>query len=265
MNLNKKKLLKIAAFSLTSAFCLSGCGVVEMTESQEKVIAEYAANVLIHYDASYYEMFAEEPKIKDETQEAVADANTAEPAETAVPETPTVEPEATPAATPEPTQNPEEMTGEAVTGNVVQQSTTPLDVGKLFGLDKIEISYKNLTIVDKYPEASDGQPAFQVNASDNHKLIVLSFDIVNTDDIASACDILDQNVKFRVCVNNSDYLSVQKTLLNEDLSQINTTLQPHENKTAVVVCEVPADYNPEITSLSLIVRTGGEDKTVVLK
>jgi len=262
MKLNMKKLLPIVAFGLVSAFTLTGCGITEMTDSQERIIAEYAADVLIHYDASYYDMFAEEPKIKDETQN-VAEADEKEEEKTAAPkpQAPTSEP----TSTPEPTASPEELTGEAVTGNVVQQDVTPLDVGNIFGLDKMEISFKDLKIVDKYPDVADNQLAFQVTATSGHRLMVLTFDILNVADVASNCNIIGQNIKFRVCVNDTDYLSVQKTLLADDFAQMNVTLQPHENKTGVVVCQVPSDYNTDVTSLSLVVRTGGEDKIVKLK
>lgn len=267
MNLNKKKVLTVAAFGVTCAFALSGCEVVDMTDSQEKIIAEYAADVLIHYDASYYDMFAEEPRIVDNMQESSESDDESAISETQTPQSSAVASVQTPevTASPEPDNTQEEVTGEPVTANVAQQSISPLDVGKMFGLDKVEISYKDLKIVDKYPDVSENEMAFQMSASENHKLMVLTFDVLNTADLAVNCNILGQNVKFRVCVNDKDYLSVQKTLLSDDLSQMNVTIQPHENKTAVVVCQVPSDYNPEISSLSLVVRIGGEDKTVKLK
>lgn len=264
MKLNKKKIL-CTALGMMSIFSLTGCGIKEMSDSETKVIAQYAADVLMHYDASYYDMFAEEPKIKDET---VSAEQSAEPKETKAP----VEQTQTPAPV-EQTQQPSTMdaaqveaTGEQATAQVAQNlGMTPIEVGNIFGLDKVEISYKSVNIVDKYPEAADNQLAFQMEATQGQKLLVVSFNLYNTANVTSNCNILGQNVKFRVCINDTDNLSVQKTLLLDDLSQMNITLQPNESKNAVAVCQVPADYNPEISSLSLIVRTGGEDKVVKLK
>lgn len=265
MKLKRNNFIKISALGLLSLLTISGCGITDMSEAQTKVIAEYAADVLIHYDASYYDMFAEEPKIKDKTETAdnTSDVESSQP---------TVMPKIEPTAEPEPVnlENvPSEPTGEAIedektnTQDEQQQKVVPLEVGKIFGLENVEISYKSSSIVDKYPESD--QPVFQMDASEGHKLLVITLNLLNLSDQTSNCNILGQNIKFRVCINDSDYLSVQKTLLTDDLSQLNITLQPEESRDAVVVCQVPNDYNPEISSLSLIVRTGGEDKVVKFK
>ncbi len=271
MKKKNRNFVKLTAVGFASVFMLSGCGITNMTDEQVKVIADYAADVLVRYDASYYDRFAEE-KIRSEEEDStiVASNETQSPATnqpaTEVPKT--EDPKKSTESTTQPdaaSQIPVETAAPEDPANVADSDVTPMDVGKIFGLEDVEISYRGYDVVDKYPDVGEDQLAFQMKATENHKLFVFKFEILNTSSEARNCNILGQNIKFRVRVNDTENLSVQKTLLADDLSQVNTVLQSMENKTGVVVCQVPSDYNPEISTLSLVVRTGGEDKVIKLQ
>lgn len=265
MSRKSRSLVKVSGISIALMFMMSGCGIKDMSDSQMKVIANYAADVLIRYDASYYEKFAGENK-KNQSQEEdniVADNETVVPEITTEPAVVTETPQAEETVQADAQATPDNTVVQQ--GNVADNDVSPMDIGELFGLKDVEISYTGCEMVQQYPDASDGELAFQVSASDNHKLLVFSFELVNTSSESRNCNILGQNVKFRMTVNDTDNISVMKTLLLDDLSQMNVVLQPMESKKGVVICQVPADYNADVNSLSMVIRTGGEDHTIKLK
>lgn len=271
MKKKNRNFVKLTAVGFASVFMLSGCGITKMTDEQMKVIADYAADVLVRYDASYYDRFAEEKRRSEEEDNTLLASNETAPPETKQPATEMPKSEA-PQISAEPVVQPDAATPAPVNtaapadpANVADSGVTPMEVGKIFGLDDVEISYRGYDVLDQYPDVGSDQLAFQMKATENHKLYVFKFEILNTSSEARNCNILGQNIKFRVRVNDTENLSVQKTLLADDLSQINAVLQSMESKTGVVVCQVPSDYNPEVSALSLVVRTGGEDKVIKLQ
>lgn len=267
--MKKKKTLVLAALSFSGILFLSGCGMTELTDAESRVIASYAADVLLSYDASYAKQFVmeatnetEPPKEKtdskkNKTKEPAKENNKNETAKST--QTP-----APPAATqPVGQQDVAQQPDAPTEGESSSQAMTPAKVAEVFGLKNIEISYKGYEVMQKYPAADGGQLTFQMQASENHKLLIYSFDLTNVGTESANCNMIGQNLKFRMSVDDI-YINAQKTLLQDDLSQLNVVLQPQETKRGVIVCQVPADYEPQTNNLSLVVRTGGEDISIPL-
>lgn len=269
--MKKKKILGFAAFSFGSLFLMSGCGMKELTDAESRVIASYAADVLLSYDASYEKQFVMEASDVTDPPEEVDDSKqqkTEKPANKK-------NDNATAQSSQEPTQQlstqipaqaniSEQPSVAKQPDNATQEAAmTPEKVAEVFGLKNIEITYKGYEVVQKYPDVDDAQLTFQMQASENHKLVIYSFDLTNVGSESANCNLLGQNLKFRMSVNDK-YINAQKTLLQDDLSQLNIVLQPQETRRGVIVCQVPSDYEPQTENLSLLVRTGGEDISIPL-
>lgn len=259
VSMQKKKKLAIAGIVLLGASMLSGCGIVDMTEAESRLIAGYAADVLIRYDKSYVERFAEDDDSMKVEPDSIQAEATPTPAPTEQPtEVPTVAPT-------EIVADDNMMAPEHDKAQVVVQEMSPAKVGEIFGLNGIEITYAGCQNLQSYPVTEADQLAFQVEATNGNKLLVYSFDLTNVLSNPQNCNLIGQNLKFRIRINGTDMLNAQKTLLLDDLSQLNLVLNPREAKRGVIVCQVAGDYNPEITSVELIVRTGGQDYTIPLQ
>lgn len=135
----KKNLTGGIAAVLAVAF-MTGCGntIPEMTEAEQELVVEYAANTLLKYD-KYYERKLIELTLEQELAE-----DTAVPAaEDTVGETED-KPEKESALKPDSEVTVIDNTGEAVSQNI--------SVHKFLGLDSVEITYAGNEVCDTYPE-----------------------------------------------------------------------------------------------------------------
>ena len=162
MNKKNRNFVRLTAIGVASVIMLSGCGITEMSDAQMKLISDYAADVLIRYDASYYDRFAKEKDSEKVEDNTVTASNETEPPKTKVPdqenavtENPVTE---QPAATEEPVNNTtpaHENSPESAPSNQEPVPAVPVmapgDIGKLFGFKDVEVSYKGYEILDKYP------------------------------------------------------------------------------------------------------------------
>lgn len=258
---NKKRQFGIVACICAVAVSVAGCGEIKtMTEKEEQVIAEYAATALLKYDKGYNSRYEEdvmyEAKQKAKENAAKNATETPEPTKEA-------EPTQTPTATPEPTVEP---TAEPIVEATPEPTQTPVpdtrmsayDIGKMFGIEGVEVNYIGFEALDSYPAVPDEQLAFTMEASQGAKLIVVKFELGNVSNSAKNCNIVGQNIKLQLRFNQTDNVAVQRTLLKDDFALLNCILQPGETKQVVVICQVAAGYETTINSVDMITRIGGE-------
>lgn len=273
----QKSIWKITCICVSALF-LTGCAnVTKLTEQEQEIIAEYAAGVLLRYDEGYNAQYEKDVMLEakaqaQENMEKNKNKKSAEPAATKKEkEKPSKEPKESAAlqetATPEPAQ----PSVEAEVPTPVPEATdnenrmTPYDMGKLFGIEGVEVNYAGFEALDRYPAVSDEQLAFTMDAAQGTKLVVLKFELVNRAETAKTCNIVGQNIKFQLRFNNADFVGVQKTLLTDDFSSLNCILQPEEARQVVIISQVAAGYETTINSVDLIARIGGENTLIKLK
>ena len=145
MSRKSRSLVKVSGISLALMFMMSGCGIKDMSDSQMKVIANYAADVLIRYDASYYEKFAGENK-KNQSQEEdniVADNETVVPEITTEPAVVTETPQAEETVQADAQATPDNTVVQQ--GNVADNDVSPMDL----------FTHLAITTVQEQPTAFD--------------------------------------------------------------------------------------------------------------
>lgn len=272
---------KWAAICLcVAAMSLSGCAeTIELTDEEQNIIAEYAASALLNYDNGYNARFEEDAILEAKAEAKERQENrTAQPVpvETQEPETeepvPTIEPVMvtptpepvveTPVPTEEPTPVPET---ESTPATMKQNRLSPYEMGKLFGMEGVEVNYTGFQALDTYPVMASGELGFTMQANQGAKLIAVTFTLTNRLDEPKSCNIVGQNIKFQLRFNDSDNVAVQKTLLTDDFASMNCMLQPGESRQAVIVCQVASGYEASISSVDLITRIGGENTTMNLQ
>ncbi|MCI8373381.1 MAG: hypothetical protein HFI75_13520 [Lachnospiraceae bacterium] len=274
---------KIGALLCTCllAFSAAGCAkVVELTEQEQEVIAEYAASAILNYDKGYNFKYE-----KDTIAEAKADAKKAmeanknkteepkkseKPTEQATkePATETPEPTQAPTAAPTPTPTPAPAESQAPPTSAPAQDNnkmSPYDIGKLLGIEGVEVSYIGFEALDSYPVIPEDEMAFVMKANQGAKLVVAKFELNNRSGKVKNCNIAGQNIKFQMRFNGNDFIGVQKTMLNDDFASLNCTLQPDETKRVVIISQVSAGYESNIGSVDLITRVGGENTLIKLQ
>lgn len=278
----KKKMCLLLGLCMLG-LSVTGCTkAVELTENEQEIIAEYAASALLKYDKGYNSKYKTDAMTKAKVEAALMEkakeekmTEKPEPTPTPTPQvqtTPTPQPQPTPTPvpeqtpTPEPTQTPIPTPKPTKKPNLsLEDKMPPAEIGKMFGMEGVEVNYMGFQAVDTYPVLQENQLGFMMEASQGTKLIAVKFELLNRNEEATSCNIVGQNIKFQMRFNGADYVGVQKTLLKDDFANLNCILQPNETKEVVVISQVKAGYENTIKSVDMITRIGGENTILRLQ
>lgn len=243
-----KKNLKSGMIIALSAVLMSGCGntIPEMTEEEQELVVEYAANTLLKYD-KYYERKLIELTVEQETAEDTV------PAEDSGEET-AKEPEKDSALKPDSEVTIIDNTGEAVSENI--------SIQEFLGLDSVEFTYTGYEVCDTWPEQGEDL-FFIMNATEGNKLLVLKFQTKNTSGTEMELDIAKSETRFKILTDGKQTNALTTMLLN-DLAYYKGTLAAGEETELVLVCEVPEEEAGKISSLGLMMRNVENTATISL-
>lgn len=236
-----KKLWCLPAVLVVS-FLLSGCGAV-ISEEDNRIIAEYAADLLLKYDKNY-----QEPLIEPETEsEADTDTDTSEPAETVSDETAS-------------TSTEEDETTEASTAETIREIT---DIAEVLGLEGFAIEFDQCLFLNQYPSAEEESPLVSLDAEPGHKLVVLEFSISNQTEQDAEIDLLHHSIDYKLVMNDSREAKPMLTILTDDLGTLQSVVPAGSSQKAVLVFQMSEGMIGQIASLK--VRVTYEDEECMLR
>lgn len=236
--MKKKNTVCIAA--MCAAFILSGCGnsIPDMTEQEQKIVAEYAANLLLKYDKNY------EVKVVDTTAYHAEEERKAEEARKAEEEAAKKE-------------EAEKAAEEAEASNAAEEiEQTAASIEEFYQLSNVQIQYSGFEIYNSYPEqAEDVDLYFAIGATDGNKLLVLNFDVTNVSGAETELNMLDTGAQFKIAVNGGKSQNALFTLLPDDLETYQGTLAADETVKTVLIVEVPTGESEAIESIALTAKS----------
>lgn len=244
---------KMIGVTVIAAGLLTGCidQMPDMTEEQSALVAEYAADMMLKYSPNYdYKIADEEVLVEEETTEAATEEMTEE----ATQEQTTVEVE---------TQAGEEITTE-IEEDLQVVDAKEVDFAETFGMEDVAIRYDSMELCTAYP-AVEGGTGFSVNAADGNTLIVMHFTVENTSEDVVTCDLFEKDLKASINLNGGNYKKVSSTLLVNDFTTYIKEISTGENGDAVIVAEVEAISEDEISSCILRITSGDASITTKLK
>ncbi len=215
---------------LCAATMMTGCAsVVELTNEEEDLIAEYAAGTMISAYEEYMHRF-------DIPVSAPGSQTPTEPAVT--PQTPTQGTETeTPAVVPE--------TSAPVVEDSAQSLVESLEIT---GVEITELGY---FMADKYPEEAF---AFTVEAPAGKQLLVVEYDAWNSVDAQSTMTVNAEDAIIRAVINGEKKVTVFKTLLRNDIMNMNEKVfEPGQAETAVLIFLVDDEMAADISSVEVVV------------
>ena len=235
----KKQLLWImAACSVFFAGCTQ---VIDLTEEEEDIIAEYAAGQLVYqYKVSKGLIEIEPPTMP--TEETTEPETPAQEETTAAPEQeietipPIVKTEETETTAPEgetvtseqpvePTQpaNPTEPTepngstdpndstkpnGDIHTSDNIGSSVGMASLMEALQVKGVELSVLGYTVEERYPTEAY---ALSVEVDAGHKLLVVEYDVWNSEDADAIMEINPDNAIVKATINGTDNVNIYKT------------------------------------------------------
>lgn len=250
-----KKAKVICAAALSGVFVLTGCGstIPDMTREQNKMVAEYAAELLLKYDKNYVSRVVDTTEYHKEEQRKAEEERKAKEAAAAE----QAKKEAEEAAA---------LEAENSGGKAQAMEPTVTSIEEFYQLQGVSVQYGGYGVYDSYPEQVEGEDLFfSLSATAGNKLLVLFFDVTNVSGDGTELNMLDISPKFRLSVNGSANKVAMLSSLPEELATYKGMIGAGETVRTVIVVEIPAQDAEAVNSLTLTVRGNAGSAQVPLQ
>lgn len=232
----KKTKVQITALAAAAALLFGGCGTAsyELSEQEEDIIVNYSAHIVSKYNTLqsgglvYVDM--------ETTEETEADAA-------------------------KETETPPESTAEAgapVEGTEAEAIQTA-GLNELFGMDGVEVAYVGARLDPSYLENT----YYAMDAGAGNTYLILGIDITNTSDAPIDVDYLSMMPAFQAVVNGTETSTSEFTVLTDDFSVFEGTLQAGETKETVLLFQVPETVEA-VETVELTATLGGSSYQINL-
>lgn len=212
---------------------LLGCNrVIDLTEEETSLIAEYTAELLLKYDRNYTDRIDDGESALLELQETSSEEILQEDTQTTTEE-----------------KNAEVMREDSSVKETEVSISNEENLAKVAEIEGIAINYKDYLITNQYP-ATDGQGDFiYLDAAEGYQLLVLRFKVANVTDEPIAVSLLDKEIDYRVVCNGGVAAKPMLTILLNDLVTLETTVNPSKEQEAVLVFQVAKDMESNFNSI----------------
>ncbi len=231
---------------------MMGCGnkIPEMTDQQQDLVVEYAANTVLKYDQNYGSRLIDLSLVENaEAKEPAQEEQAPDEAE----------------------DEEQQKDNEAVQGDVevidrTQNSQEEFNsIESFLQLDSVRITYTGYKTVDMYPDENESSDLyFFMNATPGNQLLVLEFMAENLSGSDMELNIAQSNARFKIVVDGVEKNALTTMLLN-DLAYFNGMLAAGESRELVLVCEIPAEQAEQISSLALNMKSVDNMATISLE
>ena len=258
----KRRLL--AGLIACGIFVTTGCGqVIDLTDEENHLIAEYAAELLLKYDRNYDTRY--NPDELEDTTETMTETDATTEATTEMVTT-------TEAATTEQdapadgqTTQAQPVTDEAVKEDIGATVDSDFDIAAFVGESRISVRYAYYMVVDSYPSYDQDGMYIEVQAPEVYKLLVLKFEVENKTNEDQAVDLYNKDVNYNIVVDNSRTTKQMLTILADDLYTYDKTIQASSREEAVLLYTVSDSVANKWTDLKLQIKYGGTSAVLQLE
>jgi hypothetical protein len=249
-NVMWKKIRYVISFVLC-CLVLTGCNeVIDLSDEQSSMIAEYAAGLLLKYDVNYEDRVDEgEKEIVELDEQTTEDLTSEEQTEEVTTETLSDETEQA---------EDEGQSTEQVAG-------TESDIAKIAGIQGVSITYDDYLIAEQYPATDEEGEYIYLDASDGYELLVLRFQVANVTENMVDVSLMDKALDYRIVCNGSKAAKPMLTILMEDLGNLETSVKPGESQEAVLVFQISDSMKDAIDSIELNVSCDNVDNVIKIK
>lgn len=241
----RKRLIIVAVASL---LLLTGCaGGVQLSDEQNKIVAEYAADILAKRSYVYLSKYVdlkERYTIENTTptEETTTESTLQTTTNSSDIDTPTKRPTSGDDPSTEPT---------------TEDPNSVFDLVKVFGLNKVLIEYKDYKVVSEYPDDPDA--LFSFEPEEGYKLIVLEFDMYNNSDDAIVVNTKSSNKIFKARIDNKSCNNYANLMFNDISNLENVKIESHEHYNAVLFFMVEDEIIDEMKSFKVTVKDGEDN------
>ena len=265
-----KKVTAICCICL-SICLLSGCGkVIELTEEENYMVAEYAAELLLKYDRNIDLRYYSE-KVTSTTAEAIDETTAEEPSTEITEETTTTKAAEDNSGDDNTTQSdssvvtPDEMPEEDVSASDISSNVrdSSYDIADFAGVDTVSIKYAYYMLVDQYPSVDHDGVAITIDAPSGYKLLVLKFNMENKTGDDQYVDMFSKELEYSIIVDGNKKAKQMLTILIDDLYTYQGTVDGNMFEEVVLLFQVSDSVAENIQSLKLQVTDSNNNDVVI--
>ncbi len=235
---NLYRCFRVGLASLALVFGFTGCGnaIPDMSGEEEQQVSEYAALMLLKYDANNRSRLVDLALFPEEPEQ------TEPPAEETQPET---EGQGMgPVADTPVTELPQE-------GTAVSEGTVGSE-GEFFSLPEgVSLDFNGTQTCKSYPPEGETNGYLAVDAAEGESLLVLQYTLNNQSGTDQTVDLLGQKAVIRVTINGELTEFAQTTMLENDLATYSGTIGAGQSKELVLIVEIDQETADNISSVSI--------------
>lgn len=235
---------------------LAGCGR-ELSTEENRVIAEYAVDLLLKYDKDYQSKYMSTENEPDTT--VTTESQTGEVSTEATTEVTTEAASDTTAA-----ENTTEAGSEEPTLSPSDDGSVQ-DIAEIAGLDGISIQYNRCMFLDRYPSIDQDGAFIYLEADKGYKLVVVKFDITNKTSEDKMVDLLNTDLSYRLVMNQSKAAKPMLTILMDDLGTFSATVPADSEQSAILVFQMAEGLVDKIERLDIRVTYQNEEHTIPIQ
>lgn len=261
-----RKTLSFVSICICASFFCACASIPDMTAEQEEMVSEYAAALMLKYDAenhsrlvdvsNYIEEYNQKKQAFDdaarkylEEQQKLEEEQKKEEEER---KEETIRQEQLSSGSNASSSNNDATV--IIVGDPLNYSDEPLNT--YIGLDGFDINFYDFA-VEKELVTTD---AFNISAEKGTDLLVVYFTVKNTDSGSRLFDVLSKDVKVKFSVNGDKYISAKINTSDDDLAQAYVTFAGNESKRMLLIAEIKEGTNVE--NLTMKVEIGSKSPIV---
>lgn len=249
--------MKKSVIGVITIFCstlVSACSMPgafpKVSEEQMSAISEYAAFELLKYDANNKSRLVDDATIQayDERVALLEELKNTEKN----PEEEVQEPN-------------EEVNGTGAEFDETQQVVNYDSLNSFYAFPNgIVPVYAGHEVCDVYPEDGETDEFFTIDATDGKKILVLKFILMNTAEQKADIDLFGTNSVYKITIDDTTK-GVFTTMLLNDMSTYQGTLQPNEEKELVLLTEMDDEILTSIEEIILRIKNNQGDYLIKLE
>ncbi len=258
-----KRIIAVGCFFILM-ICSTGCTkTIELTDEEEYLVAEYAAELLLKYDRNIdTKYYSDDRKTTTEALVTEMEQNVTEEIITTEATTESVteltENDTTQDTSEEEiTTRAEEITTQAESDNVDlsgKNADKSFDIAAFAGINEASVKYSYYMITDEYPSMDHDGVAITIEAPNGYKLLVLKFNLENKTGDDQYIDLYSKNLEYSIIINDSKSAKQMLTILIDDLYTYQGTIKGNMFEEVVLLFQVSDSVAEEIDSGSLKLR-----------
>ncbi|MBE5945665.1 MAG: hypothetical protein E7259_01840 [Lachnospiraceae bacterium] len=270
-----KKFFALCSIIVLSLFAVGCTKTIELSDEESKLIAEYAAELLIKYDRNINlkydeanagqieldtEVATEEATTEEITTEEVADITTEE----ILPEIAT--PEDSQPEDDEPSVLPEDNS-EVVTEDIDDEDVkdSSYDIGAFVGESNVSVQYMYYMVTDHYPSYDKDGMYIEIEAPTGYKLLVLKFKIENKTNEDQYIDLYSKDIEYKIILDNARSAKQMLTILMDDLYTYQDTVEASMYEEVVLLFQLSDSIAESMEDIKLKVDNGTDEVTIQLQ